>query len=52
VLKARAFRYGGSICSIGDVYAGSLDEVLPVPQPSAASAAIAALSRYLTGAPD
>ena len=52
VLKARAFRRGGTICSIGDVYGGSLDEVLPMPQPSADPAAVAALSRYLTGPPD
>ena len=52
VLKARAFKRGGTICSIGDVYAGSLDTVLPLPQPPAASDAVAALSRYLPRLPD
>ncbi len=52
VLKARAFRYGGTICSIADVYGGSLDKVLPAPQPPADLDAVAMLSRYLTRPPD
>jgi hypothetical protein len=52
VLKARAFRHGGTICSIGDVYSGSLDKVLPLPQPPADPDAVTALTRYLTRPPD
>ena len=51
VLKARAFRPGGAICTISDVYGGSLDEVLAVPQPPADPDAVAALARYLTAPP-
>jgi hypothetical protein len=47
VLKARAFMYGGTICTISEVYSGSLDKLLPVPQPPAAPAAVAALTRHL-----
>jgi hypothetical protein len=52
VLKARAFRPGGAICTISDVYDGALDQVLAVPQPPADPAAVVALIRYVTGAPD
>jgi hypothetical protein len=52
VLKARAFRYGGTICTISEVYSGSLDEVLPVPQPPADPLAVAALARYVTASAD
>jgi len=48
VLKERAFRPGGAICTISDVYGGALDEVLPLPQPPADPEAVAALERYLT----
>lgn len=51
VLKARAFRPGGAICTISDVYGGSLDEVLAVPQSPADPEAVAALARYLTAPP-
>ncbi len=51
VLKARAFRHGGSICTISEVYGGSLDEVLAVPQRPAGPEAVAALARYLTAPP-
>ena len=51
VLKARAFAPGGAICTIGDVYSGSLDEVLAVPQSPADPAAVAALARYLSSPP-
>jgi hypothetical protein len=47
VVKARAFRYRGTIANIGDVYRGSLDEVFPAPQPPADAAAVAALARYV-----
>jgi hypothetical protein len=47
VLKARAFRYGGSICSIGEVYDGLLDRQLRPPQPPADPDVVAALARYL-----
>jgi hypothetical protein len=47
--KARAFRSGGTVSQIGDVYSGSLDEVFPVPQPPADTAAVAALARYVAG---
>jgi hypothetical protein len=49
--KARAFRSGGTITQISDVYSGSLDEALPVPQPPADPEAVAALARYLTAPP-
>ena len=42
VLKARALGPGGAICTISDVYGGSLDEVLAVPQPPADPEAVAA----------
>jgi len=53
VLKARAFRPGGAICTISDVYDGALDQVLAIPQPAADPAAVAALARYVAsvGAP-
>lgn len=51
VLKARAFGPGAAICTISDVYDGSLDEVLAVPQPPADPDAVAKLTRYLTAAP-
>ena len=51
VLKARAFRPGGAICTISDVYGGSLDEVLAVPQSPADPESVAALARYLTAPP-
>ena len=50
VLKARAFGPGGAICTISDVYSGSLDQVLAVPQPPADPAAVAALARYVAAA--
>jgi hypothetical protein len=50
--KARAFRHGGTICQISDVYSGSLDEVLPVPQPPADPDSVATLARYVTAPPD
>jgi len=46
VLEARAFRYGGTICSIGEVAAGFLADRLPVPQPPAAPCVVAALAQY------
>jgi hypothetical protein len=49
--KARAFRTGGTITNISDVYGGSLDEVLAAPQPPADPEAVAALARYLTAPP-
>ena len=49
--KARAFRTGATITNISDVYGGSLDEVLAVPQPPADPDAVAALARYLTAPP-
>ena len=52
VFKSRAFRDGGSICTIGDVYDGSLDQLLAAPQPPADPAAVAALVRYVTAAPE
>ena len=52
VFKSRAFRDGGSICTIGDVYDGSLDQLLAAPQPPADPAAVAALVRYITAAPE
>ena len=52
VLKARAFAPGGAICTISDVYSGSLDQVLAVPQPPADPAGVAALARYVTALPD
>jgi hypothetical protein len=45
--KARAFQGGGTVTQISDVYGGSLDEVLAVPQPPADSSAVEALSRFL-----
>ena len=45
--KARAFSRGGTITQISDVYSGSLDELLPVPQPLADPGAVAALARYV-----
>ena len=48
--KARAFRSGGTVGQISDVYGGSLDEVLAVPQPPADPDAVAALGRYVTAA--
>jgi hypothetical protein len=47
VLKARAFKYGGIICPISEVYGAELDKVFPVPQPPATPDAVAALARYL-----
>jgi hypothetical protein len=44
---ARAFRAGGTITQISEIYAGGLDELLPVPQPPAEPAAVAALARYV-----
>jgi len=46
--KARAFRAGGTISQISDIYSGSLDELLPVPQPPADPSHIAALARYVS----
>jgi hypothetical protein len=51
MFKARAFRDGGGICTIGDVYDGSLDQLLAVPQPPADPAAVAALVRYVSAVP-
>ncbi len=45
--RARAFKAGGTITSISEVYSGSLDEVIPVPQPPADPDAVAALARHL-----
>jgi len=50
--KARAFQGGGTITQISDVYGASLDKVLPLPQPPADPAAVAALMRYLIRPPD
>ncbi len=50
--KARAFQDGGTITQLSDVYSGSLDQVLPVPQPPADPAALGALSRYVGPAQD
>lgn len=47
MLKARAFRAGGTISQISDIYSGSLGELLPVPQASADPDAVAALVRYI-----
>lgn len=47
VLKARAFKYGGTICSIGEAATGSLADLLPVPQPPADPGIVAALARYV-----
>ena len=47
LLRARAFRRGGTICSISDVYSGSLDKILPPPQPPASPASVEALAWYL-----
>ena len=47
VFKARAFRDGGGICTISDVYSGQLDELLAAPQPPADPDAVAALARYV-----
>lgn len=43
---ARAFRAGGTVTQIADIYAGGLDKVLPVPQPPADPAIVAALAQY------
>jgi hypothetical protein len=51
LFKSRAFRDGGGICTIGDVYSGQLDQLLAAPQPPADPAAVAALARYVTAAP-
>jgi hypothetical protein len=51
VLRARAFGPGGAICTIGDLYEGSLDELLATPQPPADPDAVAALARYVTAPP-
>jgi hypothetical protein len=51
VLKARAFRYGGTICSISEVRNGRLAERFPVPQPPADPEVVTALARYVTEAP-
>jgi hypothetical protein len=48
VLKARAFRHGGTICTIGEARDGDLDQLLPVPQPPADPAIVAELARYVT----
>jgi len=50
--EARAFQGGGTVTQISDVYGGSLDEVLAVPQPPADPEAVAALTRYLARPPD
>jgi hypothetical protein len=47
-LKARAFRHGGTICTIGEARDGDLDQLLPVPQPPADPAIVAELARYVT----
>lgn len=52
LVKARAFRSGGTVGQISDVYSGSLDEVMRAPQPPADPAAVAALVRYVTAAPE
>jgi hypothetical protein len=52
VLKAHAFRRGGTICTISEVSGGFLDERLPPPQPPAIPGAVAALARCLTPADD
>lgn len=48
--KARAFRAGGTIANISDVYSG-LVGIMPVPQPPADPDAVAALARYLSAPP-
>jgi len=45
--KARAFSRHGSVTKISDVYSGSLDKAMPVPQPAADPDAVAALARYV-----
>lgn len=52
LVKARAFKGNGTVTQISDVYSGSLDEVMPVPQPPADPAAVATLVRYVTAAPE
>jgi hypothetical protein len=52
LVKARAFRAGGTVTQISDVYSGSLDEVMAPGQPPAAPAAAAALARYVTAPPE
>jgi len=47
LVKARAFKAGGTVTQISDVYSGSLDKVLAVPQPPADPDAVAALARYV-----
>jgi len=43
---ARAFRAGGTVTQIADIYAGGLVKVLRVPQPPADPAIVAALAQY------
>jgi hypothetical protein len=45
--RTRALAAGGTITQISDVYRGSLDKVLPVPQSSANPSVIAALARFI-----
>jgi hypothetical protein len=52
ITEARAFEAGGgTITQMSDIYSGSLDDVLPVPQPPADLDAVATLDRYVTAWP-